>query len=146
MLGIWAGYSNCAGLTSQGIGGKGQGFETVLGNPYSQDNIAALPQTLLNSEYPKLPEDSKTLSVGFGKPFSNCQAALDAANPGDVISVDSKFVCSSIVLRNKKNPHGYYTVIQSANLVALPQQGNRISSADFTNLAIIEATNGPGIS
>jgi hypothetical protein len=127
-------YSNCSGGNSQS-GKVGSTNETVLGNPLK---IAELPRVYLNSNYPTIPPGSVTWTVGNGKKFSDCQPAIDAANPGDIISVDAGFVCSPITLIFKNNPNGYYIVIQTANLNLLPPQGTRIGSSDEANLAIIE--------
>jgi hypothetical protein len=78
------------------------------------------------------------LTVGAsGRMFTDCQAAEDAANPGDEIAIDPGFVCAPLTLRNKGSSTDWI-VIRSAALASLPAEGNRVAPSDAPNMAIIE--------
>jgi hypothetical protein len=156
LLFICMGYENCSQVSGSGNHSEGA-MGTVAGNPFTPDNIAALPEVELTTTYPQLPSTSQTLTVGNGSQYqySDCQQAINAAQPGDVVSIEAEgetgtaFVCNPIVLPSKPNPNNYYIVIQTANLTQLTQAtplGTRISSDDIPNLAVIETQTTSAIS
>jgi len=139
-------FQNCLGSDTN-VGTLGQVRGTELGNPLIANNhIAELPRVYLNSKYPMLPSTSKTLTVGLNKNFQDCQPAIEAAEPGDVISIDAGFICSPISLPNKGDPNSTdFVVIQTANLNLLPPEGQRITETDHPNLAVIQTADKPAI-
>src|SRR5690349_3665562 len=101
-----------------GVGSKG--VET--GNP-----MVALPKVFIDSSFPKLPADRKILTVGAkGRQFTSCQAAVNAARPGDEVVIDAGYICRNLVLTDKGDSQDYI-VIRTANLSSLPPEGSRIS-------------------
>src|ERR1700677_4651897 len=106
--------------------------------------VAELPQVYMDTTYPTLPAGHKILTVGKGKLYSQCQYAVEAAEPGDEIVIDAGFVCtpvaglssSPIELLNK-GPSTLPIVIRSAKSTTLPI-GTRVSLADEPDMAIVE--------
>lgn len=118
---------------------KNRNFGTDTGNPFTPSGIAQLPKVFLVSDLPPLSETHRILTVGKDKAYQNCQAAIDAALPGDEVVIDARYVCSPIRLKNK-GASDQFIIIRTANLSQLPQQGTRISRADSENMAVIETS------
>jgi hypothetical protein len=132
-------FTNCspAGFPQDSSSKRINGTDT--GNPYRTEGVAALPKTFLLSDFPSLPNNHNVLLVGSNKTYSNCQTAIDAAQPGDEVVIDAGFVCQPIALRDKGTSE-QYIVIRSSNSALLPPQGTRLSRANAADLAIIETS------
>lgn len=132
------GFNNCSQKQSVSLNKifDNKGIET--GNPMS--SAAKLPKIFLNSDYPVLPAAHKVLTVGSTqRQFTNCQTAIDAANPGDEVVIDAGYVCSPVTLPAKGNSD-LYIVIRTANVMSLPPEGVRVSKSDAAHFAVIETS------
>jgi hypothetical protein len=102
--------------------------------------VAQLPLKFLNSNVPALNPNRHMLRVGAAQPFKDCQAAIVAAQPGDEIVIDARFVCGPIRLVNKGSST-FVTLIRSLSSGYLPTQGTRLRRTDANLLAIIQTPN-----
>lgn len=95
--------------------------------------IAALRLLVLLACAPTM---GATLSVPDGYP--TIQAAIDAAAPGDTISLQAgRTYRENLVLKYKGGAE--YVTIQSSALAELPASGNRVASADAVHMPRLEA-------
>ena len=137
LLVVIIGYNNCGKSTSPSGLFKSQGINT--GNPFGPGPVAALPEVYLDSQFPGN-STGVTLAVP-SKTYSDCQSAIDAANPGDTILISVGFVCSPIILRNKGASQNYI-VIESAGLAALNVRAQEFLMAALRVWAVIESPTG----
>lgn len=78
--------------------------------------------------------DARAIAVAAGE---DLQAALDAAQPGDVITLDAGAVYEGPFMLRTKNGDEWIVVQSSAS--ALLPEGTRVTPADAPKLAILEA-------
>jgi len=97
----------------------------------------ALPKALVDSAYP--PTHGKTIPVVAG---GSLQAALDAAGPGDVITLQAGATFTGPVTLPSKKIDGWIVVRTSTTDAALPPPGTRIDPSHAPLLAKLVANAG----
>ena len=111
----------------------------LIGHP--QETIAALPQVFLNSAVPAAPDvGGVVITVASG---GNLQAAINAAQPGDVIElVNGAVFTGNFSLPNKGTSTKWIT-IRPQNMSQMPAPGNRMTPtlAALVNLPKIQTPN-----
>ena len=100
-----------------------------------QDVSIEAPRVLLNTAMPDAPASGRrVIAVAAG---GNLQAALNAAQPGDVIELArGGLFTGNFVLPNKKTASTSWIVIRPANFASLPAEGTRMTPAIATSLAL----------
>lgn len=94
---------------------------TVVGDSSSPSSIPELPRLSVDTNY--VPPSGQTLAVPAG---GNFQAALDAAKPGDVITLEAGAVFSGPFRLPNKPGSGWVIVRSSASDSSLPPPGTRV--------------------
>ncbi len=103
--------------------------------------LPELPQVMLDTTPPA--PTGVTIIVGAG---GNFQAALDAARPGDVITLQAGAVYQGPFTLPVKSGAGWITVRTSAGDASLPPYGSRITPAYASVLPkILSANTGPAL-
>jgi hypothetical protein len=99
------------------------------------DVIAELPRVLLNTRAPVAPAPGrKVIAVGSG---GNFQAALNAAQPGDVIELaKGATFTGNFILPAKKTATPAWIVVRPSNHEQLPVEGVRITPSIAAELAL----------
>src|SRR4029077_1793863 len=97
-------------------------------------NLPALPQTYVNTTYPV--QTGSIIPVSAGGDF---QAALNAAQPGDTISLAAGATFVGSFTLPVKSGSGWILVRTSAPDSSLPLQGNRMTPAYAAQLPKIVA-------
>lgn len=101
-------------------------------------HLPELPRAYVDTSYVK--PTGNTITVAAGGDF---QAALDKAQPGDVISLQSGAVFTgNFVLPDKGADAGWIIVQSSAAGEALPPPGSRVGPADAAAMPKLEAASG----
>lgn len=115
----------------------------MIGHPI--ETAAALPQVYLNTIAPPAPDVGGTIiNVNAG---GNLQAAINAAQPGDVIALaNGATFTGNFTLPNKNLASTKWITIRPQNMSGVPAEGSRMtkSVAAAANLPIIRTTNGQG--
>jgi trimeric autotransporter adhesin len=118
---------------------------TVTITGHGAETLAALPQVYLNTTMPAAPAAGGTvISVAAG---GNLQAALNSAQPGDVIELaNGASFAGNFTLPNKNTTSTKWIVIRPANMSGVPLEGNRMtpSQAAAAQLPIISGINNQG--
>jgi uncharacterized protein YjdB len=116
---------------------------TIIG--HGAETVAALPQVFMNTAMVPAPASGgQVISVAAG---GNFQAALNSAQPGDVIELANGATFSgSFNLPNKNTTSTKWITIRPASMAGVPAEGNRMtpSQAAAARLPIILAINNQG--
>ena len=109
---------------------------------------ATLPQSTVTTTYSA--PTGTTYTVGAsGCDYTNLQTAINAASPGDIISVTAgETFTGNFTLPEKSNPNNKWIYIQSSAYSSLPAPSTRVALSDASNMARIKTTtyNGTAIS
>lgn len=116
---------------------------TTQGHPL--ETVAALPQVYLNTTAPPAPDvGGSVITVNAG---GNLQAAINAAQPGDVIALaNGATFAGTFTLPNKNTTSTKWITIRPANTSGLPPEGSRMTPAIAASaqLPIVLATTNLG--
>src|SRR5262245_7737817 len=97
----------------------------------------SLPQATVDVTMPT--QTGSTIVVNSGGDF---QAALNAANPGDIIQLAAGGVfAGNFVVPTKANDATHWIIIRTSAYASLPAAGTRISPANVGSMAKIRTTN-----
>ena len=123
-----------ATITATSGSAKGT-FTLSVTNPVTSGgtpSTAELPRVLLNSSYPT--QTGNTIAVPAG---GDLQGAIDAAQPGDVITLaPGATYTGNFILRNKNTSSTSWIVIRPATSLSLPAEGTRMSPSLATTLLL----------
>ena len=112
---------------------------------HAVETVATLPQVYMNTIMPAAPAaGGTTISVAAG---GNLQAALNSAQPGDVIELANGATFSgNFTLPNKNTTSTNWIVIRPASMAGVPAEGSRMtpSLAATARLPIILSTTNQG--
>ena len=146
VTGVAAGTSTIT-ATSGSVTGSASITVTAAAPPSPLTNaiLAILPQVYLNTTAPAAPAaGGTTISVAAG---GNLQAALNSAQPGDVIELANGATFSgNFTLPNKNTTSTNWIVIRPASMAGVPAEGSRMtpSLAATARLPIILSTTNQG--
>jgi hypothetical protein len=97
----------------------------------------ALPQSTPDVTMPA--QTGSTIAVNAGE---NLQAALDGANPGDIIQLAAGATFTgNFVVPNKATDAAHWIVIRTSGHASLPPPGKRVAPSDAVHMARIRTTN-----
>ena len=125
--------------------GKSGSATLVVAAASTQGSSATLPLVYLNTAAPAAPDvGGSVVTVGAG---GNLQAALNAAQPGDVIALaNGATYTGNFTLPNKNTSSTRWITIRPQTTTLLPAEGSRMTptAALAANLPLIRTTNGTG--
>ncbi len=140
-----AGGHGTGGDAMGGMGGGGGAPPTSTGCPagtaVDPEIGQALPQAVVDTTF--VPPSGETISVAAGE---DLQAAIDAAQPGDVVEIEAGATFTGSVTLPNKPGSDWITIRTSTPDADLPE-GQRVGPADAPKLAkiVMPADTGPAI-
>ena len=106
--------------------GTVNGTSTVTTIGHGVETLAALPQVYLNTVAPPAPDvGGVVITVNAG---GNLQAALNSAQPGDVVALaNGATFTGNFILPNKNTASTRWITIRPVNTALLPAEGSRMT-------------------